>query len=61
MQEVIPVKRKSPYSLIDVNTIPVEALTRDRSGQAAVMGVDVAKAELVMCLGKLNGTALNYN
>ncbi len=43
-------KRKNPYSLIDVNTISVQALTRDRSGQAAVMGVDVAKAELVMCL-----------
>jgi transposase len=50
VQEVIPVKRKNPYSLIDVNTISVQALTRDRSGQAAVMGVDVAKAELVMCL-----------
>jgi transposase len=50
VQEVIPVKRKNPYSLIDVNTISVESLTRDRPGQAVVVGVDVAKAELVMCL-----------
>jgi transposase len=50
VQEVIPVRRKNPYSLVDVNQISIESLTRDRSGQAAVVGVDVAKAELVMCL-----------
>jgi transposase len=44
------VKRKNPYSLIDVNTISVEALTRDRCGKPVVVGVDVAKSELVMCL-----------
>ncbi len=43
-------KRKNPYSLIDVNTISVEALTRDRCGKPVVVGVDVAKSELVMCL-----------
>jgi transposase len=50
VQEVIPVKRKNPYSLIDVNTISIEALTRDRPGQKAAAGVDVAKGELVVCV-----------
>ena len=41
-------KRKNPYSLIDVNEISLEVLTRGRLGQRAVVGVDVAKDELVM-------------
>ncbi len=43
-------KRKNPYSLIDVNQISIESLTRNRSGQKAAVGVDVAKGELVMCV-----------
>jgi transposase len=50
VQEVIPVKRKNPYSLVDVNEISIQVLARDRFGQRAVVGVDVAKAELVMCV-----------
>jgi transposase len=50
VQEVIPVKRKNPYSLVDVNQISIEALTRDRRGQKAAVGVDVAKGELVVCV-----------
>ncbi len=43
-------KRKNPYSSVDVNLISIELLTRERAGQAAVAGVDVAKGELVLCL-----------
>jgi transposase len=50
IQEVIPVKRKNPYSLVDVNEISIEVLARDRLGQKATVGVDVAKAELVLCV-----------
>jgi transposase len=50
VQEVIPVKRKNPYSLVDVNLISIEVLARERAGQKAAVGVDVAKSELVMCV-----------
>lgn len=50
MQEVIPVKRKTPYSLVDVNHISVESILSIRAGQALIVGVDVAKKELIACL-----------
>jgi transposase len=50
VQEVIPVKRKNPYSLIGVNDISIEMLTRDRQGHKAAVGVDVGKNELVVCV-----------
>jgi transposase len=50
VQEVIPVKRKNPYSSVDVKLISIEALARQRAGQKAAVGVDVAKGELVLCL-----------
>ena len=50
MQEVIPVRRKNPYSLVDVNRVLIEALTAERAGQAAMLGVDVAKSEYVACV-----------
>ena len=50
MQEVIPVKRKNPYSSVDVNVISVEPLARQHAGRAAAVGVDVAKGELVLCV-----------
>jgi transposase len=50
MQEVIPVKHRSPYSLVDVNDVSVESIIERRRGQALVIGVDVAKAELIACL-----------
>ena len=49
VQEVIPVKRKTPYSLVAVNQISVESLSAARTGQPCIVGVDVAKAELVAC------------
>jgi len=49
VQEVIPVKHRSPYSLGNVNAVCIESLTRTRVGQELVVGVDVAKAELVAC------------
>jgi transposase len=50
IQEVIPVSRKNPYSLVDVNQVRVESLVQQRRGQTATVGVDVAKGELVACV-----------
>jgi transposase len=50
VQEVIPVKRKNPYSQINVNEISISELMRHRIGQKVVVGVDVSKAELTLCL-----------
>ena len=43
-------RRKNPYSQINVNEISIPELARDRAGQKAVVGVDVGKAELTLCL-----------
>jgi transposase len=50
MQEVIPVKRKTPYSLVDVNSVRIDSIVQSRAGQKCIAGVDVAKHELVVCL-----------
>jgi transposase len=50
VQEVILVMRKNPYSLIDVNTICMQTLTSARCQTPVVVGVDVAKGELVACV-----------
>jgi hypothetical protein len=50
VQEVIPVRRKNPYSLVDVNDVSVQAVICGRVGQKAAVGVDVAKEELVVCV-----------
>jgi transposase len=50
MQEVIPVKRRSPYSVVDVKPVSVESIVQARSGQACHVGADVAKNEVVLCL-----------
>jgi transposase len=50
VQEVIPVKRKNPYSLVNVNEVSIEALCGAHAGEKAAVGVDVAKRELVMCV-----------
>ena len=50
MQEVIPVRRKNPYSLVDVNQVDIEQLTASRRGQAVIVGADVAKRGHVACL-----------
>jgi len=44
------VKRKNQYSQINVNEISIQELVRYRIGQNVVAGVDVGKAELVLCL-----------
>jgi transposase len=50
VQEVIPVKRRSPYSVVDVKSVSVESIVPVRSGQACHVGTDVAKHEAVLCL-----------
>ena len=50
MQEVIPVKHRAPYSLVDVKDVSIESLVTRRHGQDLVVGVDVAKGELVACV-----------
>jgi transposase len=50
MQEVIPVRRKNRYSLLDVNQILIDPLVQSRVGQTATVGVDVAKGEQVACV-----------
>ncbi len=50
MQEVIPVSNRTPYSLVDVNEVSVPSLAQRRHGQDLVIGVDVAKGELVACV-----------
>jgi transposase len=50
VQEVIPVKKRSPYSLVDVKGVKLDGLIRRLSGQECVVGVDVAKKELVACV-----------
>jgi transposase len=50
VQEVIPVKRKTPYSLVAVNCVSLESVISTRKGQTCIVGVDVAKRELVACL-----------
>ena len=50
IQEVIPVNRKNPYSLVDVNRILIDPLTAHRLGQTATVEVDIAKSECVACV-----------
>jgi transposase len=50
MQEVIPMKHRSPYSLVDVKAVDVERIAQRLGGQRCVVGVDVAKAEPVACV-----------
>ena len=56
MQEVIPVKHRSPYSCVNVNDVSIAEMVNRRRGQKLVIGVDVAKGELVACLVGPDGT-----
>jgi transposase len=56
VQEVIPVKRRSPYSVVDVKGVSVESIVQVRSGQPCHVGTDVAKHEAVLCLYWPDGT-----
>ena len=50
MQEVIPVSKSKPYSSVPVKGVDVESLAKAHAGQACVLGVDVAKVELMAVL-----------
>lgn len=50
VQEVIPVRHRTPYSLVDVNEVCVGSVVERRGQAGLVAGVDVAKGELVVCL-----------
>ena len=50
VQEVIPVAKSRPYSSVSVKTVEIESLARAHAGQACVLGVDVAKFELIAVL-----------
>ena len=43
-------KRRSPYSVVDVKAVDVESIIHLRSGQPCSVGTDVAKNEAVLCL-----------
>ena len=47
VQEVIPVSKSRPYSLVSVKRVEVGVLAVDHRGQACVVGIDVAKLELI--------------
>lgn len=42
-------KRRSPYSVVDVKAVSVESIVRARAGQPCWVGIDVAKHEAVLC------------
>ena len=50
VQEVIPVAKSRPYSSVPVKSVDVEPLAKAHAGQACVLGVDVAKFELIAVL-----------
>ncbi len=50
MQEVIPVSKRSPYSLTDVKGVDVKGVAGRLEGSRCVVGVDVAKRELAACV-----------
>jgi transposase len=49
VQEVIPVAKSKPYSSVSVKSVDFAALAAEHPGQACVLGIDVAKFEL-MCV-----------
>ena len=50
MQEVIPVAKSKPYSSVSVKSVEVGVLAAEHAGQACVLGIDVAKFELMAVL-----------
>jgi hypothetical protein len=50
LQEVIPVAKNKPYASDSVKSVDVESLCASHAGQACVVGVDVAKFELMAVL-----------
>jgi transposase len=50
VQEVIPVSKSKPYSSVPVKGVDIAALAAAHRGQACVVGVDVAKRELMAVL-----------
>ena len=43
-------KRKNPYSVVNVKNVRIDSLANAHRGQPATLGVDVGKGELVACL-----------
>jgi transposase len=50
MQEVIPVKRRSPYRLVDVKSVALDPLLAARATQACWAGIDISKHSATVCL-----------
>jgi hypothetical protein len=50
LQEVIPVAKSRPYASVSVKSVEIESWSTSRAGQACVVGVDVAKFELMAVL-----------
>jgi hypothetical protein len=51
VQEVIPVKRKNPYSLVNVNEVSIEALCGVHAGEKAAVGARIRGRESLMTIG----------
>ena len=43
-------KRRSPYSVVDVKSVCIESIVQGRTGQACSVGIDIAKNEAIVCL-----------
>jgi transposase len=50
VQEVIPVKRRSPYRLVDVKSVVLDSLLATRASQACWVGIDISKHSATVCL-----------
>jgi transposase len=50
VQEVIPVKRRSPYRLVDVKAVVLNPLLATRATQACWVGIDISKYSATVCL-----------
>ena len=56
MQEVIPVSKSKPYCSMSVKSVEASVLAAEHRGQACVLGIDVAKFELMGVLRWPDGT-----
>jgi transposase len=43
------VKRRSPYSVVDVKAVSIESIVQHRAGQACSAGADVGKHQVIIC------------
>jgi hypothetical protein len=54
------VSKSKPYSSVPVKGVDVESLAKGRAGQSCVLGVDVAKLELMAVLRWPDGPGGSY-